>query len=51
MNEIVILQPDIKHLISIEQAWAYKIVPVKLDGNMLHLDIDDIQSLPSLMFN
>lgn len=48
MSDIGILQPDIKHLISIEQAWAYKIVPVKLDGHVLYLDIDDTQSLSSV---
>lgn len=48
MSDTNILQPEIKHLISIEQAWAYKIVPVKLDGNMLHLDIDDTQSVSSV---
>ena len=41
MSEQGILAPDIKHLITIEQAWAYKIVPIKLDGIMLHLEIDD----------
>ncbi len=49
MNEVVVLQPDIKHLITIEQAWAYKIVPEKLDNNILYLDIDEIQSVSSIL--
>lgn len=48
MSEQGILPPDIKHLITIEQAWAYKIVPIKLDGQFLYLDIADTQSIVSV---
>lgn len=44
MSEIHALQPEIKHLITVEQAWAYKIVPVKEEDHVLHLNIDETQS-------
>jgi type IV pilus assembly protein PilB len=40
MSNFILLQPDIKHLLTIEQAWAYKIVPQKQDTSGLHLYID-----------
>jgi type IV pilus assembly protein PilB len=46
MSEVYALQPEIKHLITVEQAWAYKIVPVKEENHVLHLNIDETQSLP-----
>lgn len=49
MNETGIIAPEIKHLISIDQAWAYKIVPTKLEGNSLYLNIDNSQSTSSLL--
>ncbi len=49
MNESGIIAPEIKHLISIDQAWAYKIVPSKLDGITLYLDIDNNQSASSIL--
>jgi len=45
MNSSEALAPDIKHLISIEQAWAYKIIPDKQDTVGLHLSIDEKQSI------
>ncbi len=45
MNSSEALAPDIKHLISIEQAWAYKIIPDKQDTVGLHLCIDEKQSI------
>ena len=39
------LSPDVKHLLTIEQAWAYKIVPEKLDTTGLHLYINEKQSI------
>lgn len=45
MHHSDIVAPDIKHLISIEQAWAYKIVPDKQDSLGLHLNIDEKQSI------
>jgi general secretion pathway protein E/type IV pilus assembly protein PilB len=48
MSALSVLQPDVKHLLTIEQAWAYKIVPEKLSQEGLHLFIDDKQSLSSV---
>lgn len=45
MNQAETLSPEIKHLITIEQAWAYKIVPDKQDGNTLYLNIDQTLSV------
>ena len=42
------LSPDIKHLITIEQAWAYRIIPTKTDGDMLYLDIDSNQHIEEI---
>lgn len=48
MNEIIVLQPDIKHLITIDQAWAYKIVPEKQEHNILYLNIDEAQQVSAI---
>jgi general secretion pathway protein E/type IV pilus assembly protein PilB len=48
MSTLSVLQPDVKHLLTIEQAWAYKIVPEKIDAQGLHLFIDEKQSLVSV---
>jgi type IV pilus assembly protein PilB len=48
MNSLETLSPDIKHLISIEQAWAYKIIPDKQDTIGLHLNIDEKQSIEDI---
>jgi general secretion pathway protein E/type IV pilus assembly protein PilB len=45
MSQLSMLSPDVKHLLTIEQAWAYKIVPEKLDTIGLHLYIDEKQSI------
>lgn len=42
------LTPEIKHLISIEQAWAYKIIPEKADAQVLYLDIDESKEISSI---
>lgn len=42
------LTPEIKHLISIEQAWAYKIIPEKADSQVLYLDIDESKEISSI---
>src|ERR1700752_2570075 len=39
------LTPEIKHLISIEQAWAYKIIPEKTDDRILYLFIDETKEV------
>ena len=44
MSQLSMLPPDVKHLLTIEQAWTYKIVPEKLDTTGLHLFIDEKQS-------
>lgn len=41
MENLSILQPDIKHFISVEQAWTYKIIPQSIDSEGLHLIIDE----------
>src|ERR1700741_5462052 len=38
------LATDIKHLITIEQAWAYRVIPDKQDSVGLHLNIDETVS-------
>lgn len=48
MKNLDIVAPDIKHLISIEQAWAYKIIPEKQDALGLHLHIDERQAIDSI---
>jgi type IV pilus assembly protein PilB len=48
MSALSVLLPDVKHLLTIEQAWAYKIVPEKISPEGLHLFIDDKQSLSSV---
>lgn len=48
MSTLSVLQPDVKHLLTIEQAWAYKIVPEKIDSTGLHLFIDDKQEIHSI---
>jgi type IV pilus assembly protein PilB len=48
MSALSVLQPDVKHLLTIEQAWTYKIVPEKLDAQGLHLFIDEKQSISSV---
>jgi type IV pilus assembly protein PilB len=45
MIDSSVLPPEIKHLITIEQAWAYKIVPQQLHENTLHVLIDDGQPI------
>jgi general secretion pathway protein E/type IV pilus assembly protein PilB len=45
MTNIVLLQPEVKHLLTIDQAWAYKIVPEKMDAKGLYLQIDEQQPL------
>ena len=45
MSALPVLPPDVKHLLSIEQAWAYKIVPERSGPEGLHLFIDDRQPL------
>lgn len=35
------LHPEIKHLISIEQAWTYKVIPHKEEAGHLHLQMDE----------
>jgi type IV pilus assembly protein PilB len=44
-EDLSVLQPEVKHLLTIEQAWTYKIIPERLDGTALYLFIDDQQSL------
>jgi len=41
MTEFIKIESDIKHLISINQAWGYKIVPRKIENGVLHLFIDE----------
>lgn len=41
MNDIAQIPSDIKHRISIEQAWGYKIIPQKIDSDELFLFIDE----------
>ncbi len=48
MSALSVLLPDIKHLLTIEQAWAYKIIPEKIDVEGLHLFIDEKQSVVSI---
>lgn len=48
MSALSVLSPDVKHLLTIEQAWAYKIVPEKLGPEGLHLFIDEKQPLSSV---
>lgn len=43
MKDVSILHPEVKHLITVEQAWAYKIVPVKDENNLMLLEIDETQ--------
>lgn len=45
MSSILNLSPDVKHLLTVDQAWAYKIVPEKQDQSGLHLFIDDKQAI------
>ena len=33
--------PELKHLITVEQAWTYKIIPEKQEGNVLYLFIEE----------
>lgn len=42
------LTPEIKHLISIEQAWAYKIIPEKADAQVLYLDIEENKEISGI---
>lgn len=39
-----ILSPDIKHLISIEQAWTYRIIPHKINNTNLYVLFDETQN-------
>lgn len=48
MSTLSVLSPDVKHLLTIEQAWAYRIVPEKLSPEGLHLFIDEKQALSSV---
>lgn len=48
MSALTVLSPEVKHLLTIEQAWAYKIVPEKLSPEGLHLFIDEKQPLSSV---
>ncbi len=48
MSALSVLSPDVKHLLTIEQAWAYKIIPEKLSPEGLHLFIDAKQPLSSV---
>lgn len=41
MNLVDPLHPEIKHLISIEQAWTYKVIPYKEEAGQLHLQMDE----------
>jgi type IV pilus assembly protein PilB len=45
MNQLNVLSAEVKHLLTIEQAWTYKIVPQKLDASGLHLFIDEKQPI------
>lgn len=44
MKDISTLSPDIKHLLTVDQAWAYKIVPEKYNSDGLYLLIDENKS-------
>jgi len=43
MSTLPVLLPDVKHLLTIEQAWTYRIVPEKQAPEALYLYIDDQQ--------
>jgi type IV pilus assembly protein PilB len=47
MSQLSMLPPEIKHLLTIEQSWAYKVVPEKNDTTGLHLFIDENQPIAS----
>ena len=48
MSQLSILSAEVKHLLTLEQAWAYKIVPEKIDSSGLHLFIDDKQAIQDI---
>ena len=45
MSQLTILSAEVKHLLTLEQAWAYKIIPEKIDSFGLHLFIDEKQAI------
>lgn len=48
MSALPVLSPDVKHLLTIEQAWAYRMVPQQLDAGRLFLYIDERQQLSAV---
>lgn len=48
MSESNLLNPEIKHYLTVEQAWTYKIVPLKAENSVLFLEIDHLQSIKEI---
>ena len=47
-NDSSLLSPDVKHLLTIDQAWTYKIIPEQIVENIFYLFIDEQQLIEDI---
>jgi hypothetical protein len=47
-NDSSLLAPDVKHLLTIDQAWTYKIIPEQIVENIFYLFIDEQQLIEDI---